>query len=159
MSPSGRALGIDPGERRYGVAISDSARRVVTPLDAVDRRAVGEDGVFERVTEIVQAWGVTAVVVGLPRSLDGSTGPAAASALAWSARLREVLVARLGADAPAMETVDERFTTAEGARRLREAGTSGRQARSRVDSAAATVLLQHWIDARRGRPGGADPAH
>ena len=82
------------------------------------------------------------VVVGLPLSLSGQVGPAARSALNEAAALRELLEP-LGVT---VETADERFTTVEAERSLRAAGRTGKAARKVVDSAAAMVLLQAWLD-------------
>jgi putative Holliday junction resolvase len=82
------------------------------------------------------------VVVGLPLSLSGQVGPAAQSALDEAAALR-ALFEPLGVS---VETADERFTTVEAERSLRAAGRTGKKARKVVDSAAAMVLLQAWLD-------------
>ena len=82
------------------------------------------------------------VVVGLPLSLSGATGPAAQAALGEVAALRELLEPR----GISVETADERFTTVEAQRSLTAAGRKGKKARSVVDSAAAMVLLQAWLD-------------
>ena len=84
------------------------------------------------------------VVVGLPLSLSGEVGPAAKAALDEAAALR----ALLEPDGVAVETADERFTTVEAERAMRAAGRTGKAARKVVDSAAAMVLLQAWLDNR-----------
>jgi putative Holliday junction resolvase len=98
-----------------------------------DRRAV-----VEAVVEVEAG----TVVVGLPLSLSGASGPAAQAALREVAALRQVLEP-LGIT---VETADERFTTVEAQRSLKAAGLNGRAARSVIDSAAAMVLLQAWMD-------------
>jgi len=84
----------------------------------------------------------TALVVGLPLSLSGDPGPAAKAALAEAAALR-ALLEPLGIG---VETVDERFTTVEAERSLRAAGRTGKAARKVIDTAAAMVMLQAWLD-------------
>jgi putative Holliday junction resolvase len=135
-----RALGLDLGSRRIGVAISDRDGRVATPVTTVTRgksHAVDHDAIAALVTE----WEVEVVVVGLPLSLDGSAGPAAHAVLAEV----EELAARLPMP---VETVDERFTTVSATRQLREAGVRGRAKTKVIDQAAAVVLLQSWLERR-----------
>jgi len=137
----GRVVALDLGERRIGVAYSDSGRTLASPWGTVTRSgdpARDRVAVVEAVTEV----GAGVVVVGLPLSLSGATGPAAAAALEEVAALR-LLLEPLGI---AVETADERFTTVEAQRSLRAAGRTGKAARKVVDSAAAMVLLQAWLD-------------
>jgi putative holliday junction resolvase len=138
-----RALGLDLGTRRIGVALSDSAGAVATPYDVLTRSAdrVRDHG---RIAELVAEAGVQVVVVGLPLSLDGSVGPAACVILDEAEELR----ARLPVG---VVTWDERLSTVEAERRLRAAGVRGRRGRGAVDQVAATVILQSWLDAGQPR--------
>jgi putative Holliday junction resolvase len=156
--PPGPALGLDLGERRIGVAVSDSARRLATPLVVLERgRDRGEDD--RAIASLLASSGATTVVVGVPIGMDGRVGPAARAALEEADRLAQALGVQV-------ETVDERLTTVEATRRLAEAarrgrgrhcrpqgaspaGSGGRRARRRVDDAAAALILQAWIDRRR----------
>lgn len=138
----GRVLGLDLGDRRIGVAISDSARTVASPLDSVDRRADSERG-HTSLIALVDEWEVRVVVVGLPLGLNGRMGPAAAKVVAEVGEFSRVL-GRCGVE---VVTHDERFTTVEADRALAEAGMPGRERRKRVDSQAATVMLQSWLEA------------
>jgi len=100
-----------------------------------------------KVADIVSETGAGLVVVGLPLSMDGSEGPAAKVALAEADALREVLVVPV-------ECHDERLTSVTANRSLTEAGVTGRRRRKAreagaVDQAAATVLLQSWLDSKR----------
>ena len=97
---------------------------------------------FTDVVAVIEEIGARRVVVGLPLSLSGASGPAAQAALLEVAALREVLEP-LGI---LVETADERFTTVEAQRSLTAAGRTGKKARSVIDSAAAMVLLQAWLD-------------
>ena len=97
-----------------------------------------------RIAELVAEEEAVVVVVGLPRSLDGSVGPAARPSLAEVEELAAVL------PVPVV-THDERFTTVTAHEQLRAAGVGGRRRRAVVDQQAAAVLLQAWLDA--GRPG------
>jgi putative holliday junction resolvase len=138
---AGRVVALDLGERRIGVAYSDSGRLLASPWGVVTRSGdPGRDrtAVLEAISEI----DAQTVVVGLPLSLSGANGPAARSALAEVEALR-LLLEPLGIT---VETADERFTTVEAQRSLTAAGLKGKAARSRIDSAAAMVLLQSWLD-------------
>jgi putative holliday junction resolvase len=137
----GRVAALDLGSRRIGVAYSDSGRSLASPWGTIQR-----SGDLERdraaVVEAVRDVEAVAVVVGLPLSLSGRVGPAARAALQEADALRRELEP-LGV---AVETADERLTTVEAQRSLRQAGRTGRSARRVVDSAAAMVLLQAWLD-------------
>jgi putative Holliday junction resolvase len=138
-----RALGIDLGSRRIGVAVSDAGGVLASPRTTVERS--GDPALdHRRIASLVAEEEVGVVVVGLPRSLDGSAGPAAETVLAEVDRLAAVL-------AVPVVTHDERFTTVTAHEQLRAAGMGGRRRRAVVDQQAAAVLLQSWLDA--GRPG------
>jgi putative holliday junction resolvase len=137
----GRVAALDLGAKRIGVAYSDRGRTLASPWGTIERSgdpARDRDAVLEAVREVEAA----TVVVGLPLSLSGEAGPAARAALEEAGELR-ALLEPLGVS---VETADERFTTVEAARSLRSAGRTGRSARRVVDSAAAMVLLQSWLD-------------
>ncbi|HEY7478817.1 MAG TPA: Holliday junction resolvase RuvX [Actinomycetota bacterium] len=139
MAPAaGRVLGLDLGDARIGVAVSDPDRRVAVPTGTI--RVGQPPGELKAVAALVREHGATLVVVGHPRSLDGSLGPQARHAEAFAEALRAVV-------GVAIELQDERFTTVEAERGLREAGVSGRRRRDAVDAAAASVILQSWLDA------------
>lgn len=132
------AIALDIGSRRIGVARSDPTGVLAGPLETLDgggRRAE----VADRIVDLVNRQSADVLVVGLPRSLDGSIGPAAESVL----ELVDALRARL--DIP-VHTWDERLTTVEAERRLDEAGSSRRRRRDSVDRAAATLILQGYLD-------------
>ena len=135
-----RALGIDLGSRRIGVSLSDSAGIIATPYETVARGpSVADD--HRRLLEIAAEADVEIVVVGLPLSLDGSVGPAAAGVL------DEVEQLRAATPLP-VETYDERLTTVTAERLLRQGGRKGRARRQVIDQTAAAVLLQAWLDGR-----------
>lgn len=135
-----RVLGIDLGARRVGVAVSDPGEILASPVEVVQRSG-DERQDHQRILELAAELGVARIVVGLPLSLDGSVGPAAAAALAE--------VDRLGAttDLP-VDTYDERFTTVTADRMLKEQRMKGPARRRVVDQAAAAVMLQAWLDGR-----------
>jgi putative Holliday junction resolvase len=137
----GRVVALDLGSRRIGVAFSDSRRTLASPWGTIERSGdAGRDRAA--IVDAVREVDATVVVVGLPLSLSGSAGPAARAALAETEALR-VALEPLGV---AVETADERFTTVEAQRSLSAAGRKGKASRRVVDSAAAMVLLQAWLD-------------
>ena len=138
-----RALGLDLGTRRVGVAVCDSAGTVATPVETLV--LCGDAGRDRRtIAERVREWEAEIVVVGMPLSLDGSEGPAARAARAEIDQLQRFL------DVPVVP-YDERLTTVIAQRSLREQEVPGRAQRGMVDQVAAAVMLQSWIEA--GMPG------
>jgi putative Holliday junction resolvase len=139
--PAGRVAALDLGSRRIGVAYSDSGRTLASPWGTIERSG---DAARDRaaIVDAVRDIEASVVVVGLPLSLSGATGPAARAALEEAEALRVVLEP-LGV---AVETADERFTTTEAQRGLSASGRKGKAARQVIDSAAAMVLLQAWLD-------------
>jgi len=134
-----RALGLDIGEKRIGVAVSDAQGRVATPLKVLDARRTLGDGVELR--RLIDEYEAELLVVGLPLSLDGTEGP--------QARRVRSAAAKLSVLAPLeMVFADERLSSAEAKRRMREAGTSERDQRGSVDMIAASLFLQAYLDAR-----------
>jgi putative Holliday junction resolvase len=140
MAEVGRVLALDPGSKRVGVAVSDSARSMAFPRPAL--RA--GDALVAEVVSLVEDEAASLVVVGLPRSLSGAEGPAAVLARALVEQLRGPLGHR-GID---VELHDERLTTVEASRALTAAGHTSRTLKGSVDSAAATVLLESWLAGR-----------
>jgi putative Holliday junction resolvase len=134
-------LALDLGERRIGVAVSDAGGILASPHGVIERardRATDHEAVAALVTEL----GVERVVVGLPLSLSGATGPAAEGALEEAAQLASVL-------GVPVETFDERLTTVAAARSMRAGGTRARKQRKRIDEMAASMMLQNWLERRR----------
>ncbi len=163
-APGRRVIGIDLGQRRIGMSVSDSRRVLASPHSVIVRS--GEQVVDHKaIAALVSELGADLVVVGLPLSLSGHRGPAARAAMAEAAALQNEL------DLPVV-LHDERLTTVEAARRRRlppdpprsRAGERGRPRRPPrrsqagaagddrvgIDAVAATVLLQSWLDRQRG---------
>ena len=140
-----RALGLDLGSKRIGVAVSDSDGLVATPIEVV-RRTGDRRGEHRALADLAEEWEVEVVVVGIPYSLDGSTGPMAQAMTAEAVELERVLGARSGVP---VETYDERLTTVTAERTLREQDLRAPKRRKVVDMVAAAVMLQGWLDARR----------
>ncbi len=139
--PVGPSVGLDLGDRRIGVAVGDGAGTTSVPSEVLERSA-DRQGDLRRLAAIVVDAGAEVVVVGLPLSLDGTTGPAARRVLDEVERLRTAL------PVPVV-THDERFSTVEAHASLRAAGLDERARRRVVDAVAASVILQGWLDTRR----------
>lgn len=142
-----RALGVDLGSRRIGVAITDPTGTIASPVEVVQRSGSVEHD-HRTLIALADEWEAGIIVVGLPLSLDGSVGPAARGVLDEIELLRSV------ASIP-VDTVDERLSTVVAQRHLREMGVDNRKARKLVDKLAAAVLLQAWLersDRRDGSP-------
>ncbi len=146
----GSRIGVDVGSVRVGLATCDPGGLLATPLTTLERDEAGQRD-LDRLAAIVAEAGAVEVVVGLPRSLDGGEGPAAEAARRYAA-----WVAARVAPVP-VRLVDERLTTVDAHRFLRDSGVPGRRQRSVVDQAAAVLILQNALDAERatGRPPGA----
>jgi len=136
-------LGLDPGTKRIGVAISDSDGRVATPIEVIQRSGdLTRD--LRKIRELVEEWEAELVVVGLPLSLSGEIGPSARRVLDEVEQLRATLPVPV-------ETYDERLTTVTAERHLVEQRMGAKARREVVDKVAAAVLLQSWLDATGDR--------
>jgi len=134
-----RVLGIDVGSVRIGLAISDETCTLASPVGTVpnDPRSL-----WTRIEREMEDRQVDRVVIGLPRKLDGTEGDAAAHARTFAVELARRTRAPI-------ELWDERFTTAIAERSLIESGVRRKRRREVIDSVAAALLLQNWLDARR----------
>ena len=134
-----RALALDIGEARVGVAVSDPAGRVASPVCVLPAQEVlAHAASFRRVLE---DWEPELLVCGRPMTLAGEEGPQAARVRAQAERI----AAACGLP---LEFEDERLSSAEAKRILREQGLSERAMRGKVDMVAASLFLQSWLDAR-----------
>ena len=139
MPGKGVRLGVDVGTVRVGVAMSDPHGVLATPVATLARNAAGGTD-LAALALLVEEYEVVEVVVGLPKTLRGSDGPAVLAARAYGT----ALAARI-APVPVVY-VDERLTTVSAERQLAEAGLRGRARRKVVDQAAATRILQNRLD-------------
>jgi putative Holliday junction resolvase len=135
-------MGIDFGERRTGVALSDPTGTLASPLETIERRS-GQRLPLKALEEIARAHEVTHLVVGIPLDLRGEETE-------WARRIRtagDELARRLGVP---VAYVDERFTSVQARRAVRSAGLPRieRERKDRVDRAAAALMLQGWLDRR-----------
>ncbi len=138
---TGRILGVDWGEVRIGLALSDETQTLASPLETLVRRK-GKRVPMTRLLELVAAHDPVGVVVGLPLTPAGDEGPSAAEA-------RTLATSVGGRTALPVEFWDERLSTARALRLVREQAGSTRGRKGDVDALAAAVLLQGFLDARR----------
>ena len=135
-----RVLALDVGDRRIGVALSDPTGLLASPLSTITRK--GQDADVDEVLGLAAANDVTEIVVGMPVSLSGRKGAQAARTTAFAEELRRKT------DIPVV-FADERYSTVQAERSLRESGVQPSRDKARVDAAAAAVILQSYLDARR----------
>lgn len=138
----GRLLGVDWGERRIGLALSDETQTLAQPLMTLTRRA-GKRFPMREFLTLLDRHAVTGVVVGLPLDAAGAEGDAAGAARALAGAIAE----RSGKP---VELWDERLTSARARAAVRQMGGTTKGRKGDVDALAATLLLQHYLDARRG---------
>jgi putative holliday junction resolvase len=132
-----RILALDHGTVRIGVAVSDELRMIAQPLEFIPAEPF--EAFLARLQQILQEKEVERVLVGLPRNMDGSFGPAAQKVQQFIERLKPLL-------AVPMQTLDERLTTVQANRLLLEAGVRRAQRRQKVDQMAAAIMLQSYLD-------------
>ncbi|WP_425585938.1 Holliday junction resolvase RuvX [Streptomyces thioluteus] len=144
----GRRIAVDVGDARIGVASCDPDGVLATPVETVPGRDI--PAAHKRLAAVIEEYEPIEVVVGLPRSLSGREGPAAAKVRTFAKEL-----ARRVAPVP-VRLVDERMTTVTAAQGLRASGVSSKKGRSVVDQAAAVIILQNALETERvsGRPPG-----
>ena len=137
-----RCLGIDFGSSRIGIAISDDLGMLAHPLETI----LNNSAFLPRLQKIVLEKGVSGIVVGIPRNMDGSYGPAAEKA--------KLFLSQLKSEFPDLRLIawDERLTTVEAQRLLHAAGRDVKKSRPVIDQVAAQVLLQSYLDSVAGAP-------
>lgn len=138
-------MGLDFGEKRIGAALSDSLAITAQPFTVIERQNLAAD--IKAIKALIQMHSVETVVMGMPLTLKGGQGPQAQRAAAFAGELKR-------AANICVEWVDERFTTAQGARALSEAGESRRHQKSRIDQVAAQLILQAYLDAKNAQKTG-----
>jgi putative Holliday junction resolvase len=134
-----RIAALDPGEARVGVAISDDERRMAFPRPNVDGRGKPE-AVAQRIKDVLASEDVETIIIGLPLTLEGREGMAARKARAFAKVIERVV------GLPVLLR-DERLTTSQATRSLATLGVKGASRRQAVDSAAAAILLQAYLEA------------
>ncbi len=141
-----RALGVDLGSKRIGVAVSDPTGTIASPVEVVPRSGDRRRD-HRRLLDLAAELGAERIVVGLPLSLDGSVGPAARATLEEVAALEELAAST----SVVVETYDERLTTVTAERSLVEQNVRREARRKVVDMVAAAIMLQSWLDRRNDR--------
>jgi putative pre-16S rRNA nuclease len=137
-----RCLGIDFGSSRIGIATSDDLGMLAHPLETIPN----DSEFLSRLQKIVLEKGVSRIVVGIPRNMDGSYGPSAEKA--------KLFLSQLKSEFPGVQLIawDERLTTVEAQRLLHAAGRDVKKSRPIIDQVAAQVLLQSYLDSVAGAP-------
>ena len=136
-----RVLGVDFGERRIGLAVSDELGVTARPLHAIESRGYRADAA--QVAEVARAQEAGAIVIGLPLHMSGETSPLAKRARRFAQALRAATKAPV-------ELWDERLSTVEAEQAMAQAGLKRAKRRDQVDAAAAAVILQSYLDRSRG---------
>jgi putative Holliday junction resolvase len=139
--PLGRIVALDLGKARVGVAVSDELGLLAHPRPPLSGR--DQPKLLEGLRAMAREDGVARFVVGFPLSMSGEAQGAAQRA----ARFCQKLAKTTGVE---VELIDERFTTVQAERALREAGHGRAARKAKIDSAAAALMLQQWLDSRRG---------
>jgi len=135
MNITARALGVDPGSARIGLALSDELGCMAHPLRTL--KASPESAA--EIAAAAEESGSRTIVIGLPRNMNGTYGPAAEKSRVLAEAVRERTSAKV-------ILWDERLTTAAATKRLQEAGRNSREQRGVIDQAAAVQILQDWLD-------------
>jgi putative pre-16S rRNA nuclease len=134
-----RILALDHGTKRIGVAVSDELKMIAQPLEFIPAEPFGD--FLARLKELIREKQVELIVVGMPRNMDGSYGPAALKV--------QDFVAVLKAAVPIpIQTLDERLTSVQANRFLIEGGVRREKRKEKVDKTAAAILLQSYLDSR-----------
>lgn len=134
-----RALGIDHGDARIGVAISDDLGMLAHPLETIHIKEVADP--VARIAELVASRDVGHIILGLPRNMDGSYGPAAEKVRVFAEKLRAECACEV-------KLWDERLTSVAAQRSLHEAGRKVKDSREVIDQVAAQLILQGWLDSQ-----------
>ncbi len=134
-----RILGLDHGTRRVGVAVSDEMHMIAQPLEYIAPEPFAE--FLERLKEIIREKEIGLIVIGMPRNMDGSYGPAALKVQEFAAALKDAVTVPL-------KLWDERLTTSQAQKFLIQGGVRRNQRKEKVDKTAAAILLQSYLDSR-----------
>ncbi|OXL85106.1 Holliday junction DNA helicase RuvA [Paenibacillus sp. SSG-1] len=137
-----RIMGLDYGDRKIGVAVSDMFGWTAQGLEVVERRRDGAE--MQRIADLVREQEVEEIVVGLPKNMNGSIGPRGDICIAFADQLRDML------NLP-VHLWDERLTTVSAERTLLEADVSRKKRRQVVDKMAASLILQNYLDSKSKR--------
>jgi putative Holliday junction resolvase len=134
-----RILALDHGSKRIGVAVSDETRTIAQPLEFIPAEPFAD--CLARLRQLIREKEIDLILVGLPRNMDGSYGPAAETVQAFVTALKDAVVVPI-------KTWDERLTSAQANRVLIQGGARRAKRREKVDQTAAAILLQSYLDGR-----------
>ncbi len=134
-----RMMALDHGTRRIGVAVSDEMKIIATPLEYIPAEPF--DKVIERLQQLIREKEVELILIGMPRNMDGSYGPA-------TEKVREFIAAIQPHITTPVKTWDERLTSAQANRVLLEGNVRRDKRKENVDKMAAAILLQSYLDSR-----------
>lgn len=137
-----RILGLDYGDRKIGVAISDAFGWTAQGVEVIDRKRTKDVGA--RIVELIQELEVTEIVIGLPKNMNGSVGPRGQLSVEFAESLKESVQLPV-------HLWDERLTTVSAERTLIEADVSRKKRKLVVDKMAASLILQNYLDAKSKR--------
>ena len=132
-----RVLALDHGTKRIGVAVSDETRTIAQPLEFIPAEPFA--GFLDRLKQLIREQEVGLILIGLPRNMDGSYGPAAEKVEIFVAALKDAI-------AVPIKTWDERLTSAQANRVLIQGGARRAKRKEKVDQTAAAILLQSYLD-------------
>ncbi|WP_239617528.1 Holliday junction resolvase RuvX [Cohnella mopanensis] len=132
-----RIMGLDYGERRIGVAMSDLFGWTAQGVEVIDQKVVADP--MARIVELIKQYEVESIVVGLPKNMNGTVGPSGENCIAFAEKLKETL-------SLPVQLWDERLTTVSAERTLLEADVSRRKRKLVIDKMAAAILLQSYLD-------------
>ena len=132
-----RILALDHGTRRIGVAVSDETRTIAQPLEYIPAEPFAD--FLERLRQLIREREVDLILIGLPRNMDGSYGPAAQKVQAFVSALSSAITVPI-------KTWDERLTSAQANRVLIQGGARRAERKEKVDKMAAAILLQSYLD-------------
>jgi len=132
-----RILALDHGTRRIGVALSDELKLIASPLEYIPAEPFGD--FLKRLKEIISTKEIELIIIGMPRNMDGSYGPAALKVREFVEVLKEAITIPI-------KTLDERLTTVQAQRFLIQGNVRRDQRKEKVDKTAAAILLQSYLD-------------
>ena len=132
-----RLLGIDYGTVRIGLALSDPTRTLASPLPFLENNSPQQ--VTQALSELIQTHQISALIIGLPRNMDGTYGPSAQKVSDFISLIK-------GTISLPITPIDERLTTAQASKQLAGIGLNQRQLRKKVDSSSACLILQQYLD-------------
>ena len=132
-----RLLGIDYGTVRIGLALSDPTRTLASPLPFLENNSPQQ--VTQALSELIQTHQISALIIGLPRNMDGTYGPSAQKVRDFISQIQKDILLPI-------TPIDERLTTAQASKQLAGIGLSQKELRKKVDSSSACLILQQYLD-------------